>query len=49
MNNALRMVTLVVLVILGAIGCEEGAMEEAGEEMDEAAEDVREGAEDATN
>ena len=40
MENILRTITLAVLIALGAVGCEEGAMEEAGEEVDEAAEDA---------
>lgn len=44
MRNILRAITLAILVTLGALGCEEGAMEEAGEEVDEAAEDAEDAA-----
>jgi hypothetical protein len=49
-NMLLSMMTLALIFLLNVVGCEheEGALEEAGEEMEEAAEEAGDKVEDAT-
>ncbi|MGH8501325.1 MAG: hypothetical protein ACREVE_02410 [Gammaproteobacteria bacterium] len=49
MRNIIFPATLAVLVGLGTVGCEQDAMEEAGEDMDEAAEEAGDRAEEAAD
>ena len=50
MKNMLLSMTLALIFSLNVVGCEqeEGALEEAGEEMEEAAEEAGDKVEDAT-